>query len=170
MGISAKRKYIETGFVDIHKSMCKQKAFLIQLMWEELPVGNTVRFSPLFESLILQRLEKRDEPGNLYILSRQMQRHQQLLELKAHVHSTWSRHLALRLPAQTGSTHHRVRGVADTKWCAFCNIIWAPRHRIETGFSVTVIFENRYVQGILLPPVTPKINSAALSCSPRTLF
>lgn len=138
-------------------------------MWEELTVGNIVCFSPLFESLILQWLEKRDEPGNLYILSQPMQRQQRLLELKARVHGTWSQHLALRLPAQTGSTHHRVRRVADTKWCAFCDGIWAPRHRIETGFSITVTFENRYVQGISLPPVMPKINSAALF-SPNTFL
>lgn len=40
----------------------------------------------------------------------------------------------------------------------------------ERGFSATVIFENQDVQGISLPPVTPKIYSAALSSSPQILF
>lgn len=87
----------------------------MQLIWEELTTGNVVRFCPLFPNLILQWLEDRGEPGNLHILSQQMQRQKQLLELKAHVHSTWSQHLALCLPTKTGHTHHRVHWVADTK-------------------------------------------------------
>ena len=51
----------------------------------------------------------------LYVLSQQMQRQQQLLELKAHVHSPWSQHVALRLPTPTGSAHCRVRGVAGAE-------------------------------------------------------
>lgn len=44
----------------------------MQLLWEELTTGNTVCFFSLFQSLILQWLEERDEPGNLHILSQQM--------------------------------------------------------------------------------------------------
>lgn len=103
--------YLQRG--NIHKlhlkisirscSSTSQKAFLIQLIWEELTVGNTVHFSPLFESLFLQSLEKRDEPGNLYILFQQMLKRHWLLELKAHVHSTWSQHLALRFLHRLGA-------------------------------------------------------------------
>lgn len=102
----------------------------MRLIWEELTSGNVVRFCPLFPNLILQWLEERGERGNLHILSQQMQRQKQLLELKAHVHSTWSQYLALCLPTKTGHTHHRVHWVADTKRCASCNSVSQNWNRV----------------------------------------
>lgn len=116
--ISAKKKHTQTGFVVFHKSMCKD---ILEGLSNTINMGRT--HCRKYSSFLLFVWEfkpnnvwrKRDEPGNLYILFQQMQRQQQLPELKAHVHSTWSQHLALHLPAQTGSTHHRVHGGGGTQ-------------------------------------------------------